>query len=90
SYLRSCLDQRSASYCIGGSSGCGCIHPMRNDRPSTMNSVMDSIIRMVSNFAVRSLFSLSLMKVNMLAARLASIRTNSIKMINFISIILGR
>jgi hypothetical protein len=63
---------------------------MRNDRPSTMNSVMDSIIRMVSNFAVRSLFSLSLMKVNMLAARLASIRTNSIKMINFISIILGR
>ncbi|MFT5665136.1 MAG: hypothetical protein ACI9JR_002542 [Gammaproteobacteria bacterium] len=55
-----------------------------------MNSVMDSIIRMVSNFAVRSLFSLSLMKVNMLAARLASIRTNSIKMINFISIILGR
>jgi hypothetical protein len=63
---------------------------MRNDRPSTMNSVMDRIIRMVSNFAVRSLFSLSLMKVNMLAARLASIRTNSIKMINFISIILGR
>ncbi|MFT5811907.1 MAG: hypothetical protein ACI9KM_002680, partial [Rubritalea sp.] len=39
--------------------------------------------------AVRCLFSRSLMKVNMLAARLASIRTNSVKMIIFINIILG-
>jgi hypothetical protein len=55
-----------------------------------MNRMMDKVIRMVSNFAVRCLFSLSLMKVNMLAARLASIRTNSIKMMNFINIILDR
>ena len=48
--------------------------------------MMDRVIRMVSSCAVRCVFFLSLIKVNILAARLASIRTNRVKMVVFISI----
>ena len=59
---------------------------MRNDRPSTINRMIDRVILIVSNLAVRDVLSLSLMKVNMLAARLARIRTKRVKIIIFMSI----
>jgi len=61
---------------------------MKKDRASTANKITDKVIRMVSNFAVRCLFSLSLMKVSILAARLASIRINSVKMMICMNMIL--
>jgi hypothetical protein len=61
---------------------------MRKDTPSTINRIMDKVTRMVSNFAVRFVFSLSLMKVSMLATRLARIRINKTKMMILISIVL--
>ena len=56
------------------------------DRPSTINRMTDSVILMVSSLAVREVFSLSLIKVNMLAARLANMSTSRVRMMIFMSI----
>ena len=70
----------------GGTMPCGWIQPNMKASPSTANSAIERIIRMVRNLTVRSVWPPSLIRLNMPAPRLIRISASKTKTMSLIII----